>query len=222
MRLGKEIQKLLRAPRVDVNIQALIFDWGGVIQRTEDWAPRRALDRELGLAPGGVDQAVFESEAWQLASTGRCTSDEAWSQIAAALGIPEREILPFLERFFAGDRRDARLVALIQALRDRGMPVGLLSNAPPPRLSDHSSAGQWGDASLFDVQVFSYQVGTLKPKPKMYRTIVRALRVPPHEALFVDDAPANVQGARDEGLNAVLFSDTDSLLHSLLHMGIRL
>ena len=31
-------------------IEAVIFDWGGVIQRTVDHGPRRRLSKELGLS----------------------------------------------------------------------------------------------------------------------------------------------------------------------------
>lgn len=203
-----------------MTVRSLIFDWGGVIQRTEDWEPRRRLAHELGLEPDVLDQRVFGCDAWEQASTGRCTSDEAWRQIGLDLGIPEKELLTFIERFFSGDQRDARLIALIRNLRKRGTPVGLLSNALPPRERDESPAGQWGDASLFDVQVFSYQVGVLKPDPRMYRAVLETMHLRPGEALFVDDAPANVQGARDVGLNASLFCDTDGLLRSLARMGM--
>lgn len=193
-------------------MKAIIFDWGGVIQRTEERAPREALERELGLPPGGVERAVFESEIWQRASIGQCSAEEAWGAIVAALGWPPQRVDEFVERFFAGDRVDERLVQLIRDLRARGLRVGLLSNAPPGRKHSASAAGRWGMEGLFDAQVFSYQVGALKPHPSMYVAILAALGVEAREALFVDDAPANVEGARAVGMRAVRFTDAEALI----------
>ena len=85
--VGQEIQELLRASGGETMIRAIIFDWGGVIQRTADYGPRRRLDEELGLRPGTVERAVFASRVWQLASTGRCPADEAWTIITRALRV---------------------------------------------------------------------------------------------------------------------------------------
>ncbi len=200
--------------------RALVFDWGGVIQRTHTWEPRHALDRELGLPAGSVERAVFESSVWELASTGGCSADEAWDAIVASLGWPEGRLSEFVERFFAGDRVDQDLVRLVRWLRARGVKVGLLSNAPPGRSSSQSASARWGMEGLFDAQVFSYQVGALKPDPHMYRAILEALDVSAREALFVDDAITNVQGALAVGMQAVHFCGVDALLRELVHHGL--
>jgi len=196
-------------------IRALVFDWGGVIQRTEDPGPRRSLANELGISPADLDRAVFESDAWHRASIGRMCADEAWGMIAKSVGWPSGAVDGFVERFFAGDRLDDRIIALIRHLRGEGIPVGLLSNAVPDRKSTISRAASWGMPSLFDEQVFSYQVGALKPQAVMYWRILGALGVAACDALLVDDAAQNVAGARVVGMEAILFSGTGPLLQDL-------
>jgi HAD superfamily hydrolase (TIGR01509 family) len=201
-------------------IQALVFDWGGVIQRTLDPQPRLALDEELGLAHGTVERAVFSSPVWELASLGRCSADEAWREIVTSLGYSSTDVVSFIERFFAGDRLDAALIALIKELRAQGMPVGLLSNAPAERQSDRNPIGRWGQAGLFDVQIFSYQLGVVKPHPDTYRAILSALGTRPQHTLFIDDAQANVRGAWREGMHAIQFRDTPALVRALRCFGL--
>ena len=214
-------------------IRAVVFDWGGVIQRTMDCGPRRALDSELGLPSGSVERAVFHSAEWEQASRGKCSADEAWAAIVASLGYPPDRIREFIERFFAGDRLDREFLWIIRVLRRQGLRVGLLSNAPPGRTSDDSSVGRWGLDGLFDAQVFSYQVGVLKPDPRMYGTILAALAVPPGgdltadeltagETLFIDDSPVNVQGALDVGMDALRFVSVGALRRDLARRGIPL
>ena len=201
-------------------ISALIFDWGGVIQRTASHASRHALDAELGLAPGSVERAVFESAIWHEASIGRCGADVAWGTIVGSVGWPAERMDEFVERFFAGDHVDQVLVEHIRFWRGRGLKVGLLSNAPPGRSRGASAAGRWGMEGLFDAQVFSYQVGVLKPDPRMYRAILAALEVPAEQSLFIDDAPANVLGALRAGMGAVRFVGVDVLLQHLACLGL--
>lgn len=201
-------------------IRAVIWDWGGVLQRTEDPAPRRQLAAELGLAPEELERAVFESIIWRQASLGQCPSDMAWELIVASLGLPCSQVDSFVERFFAGDRVDPELVAWIRHLRAQGVRMGLLSNAIPPRAGGRSPMARWGQEDLFDAQVFSYQVGALKPDARMYAAILAALGVAPAKALFVDDAPVNVQGAKALGMEAIHFTGREALRHALMAYGL--
>lgn len=196
-------------------IRAVIFDWGGVLQRTEDPAPRRELERELGMAEGALERAVFDHPLFEQASLGRVGADEAWLAAARAVGWPEAKIDEFVERFFAGDRIDERLVDLVRWWRIQGLRVGLLSNAPRGRTQGAGVAGRWGLDGVFDAQVFSHQVGAFKPDPRMYRAILAALQVAPQDALFVDDMEANVAGARALGIHAVRFHGYTELLADL-------
>jgi len=201
-------------------VRAVVFDWGGVLQRTVDPAPRLALAAALGRTRAGLEEAVFESACWDAASRGALPADAAWEAIARDLLWPAERLDELIVRFFAGDRVDEGLVRLIRDLRGAGVPVGLLSNAPPPRARGATGAGRWGMDGLFDVQVFSYEVGVLKPDPAMYARILGALGVAAAEALFVDDAPQNIAGARRMGMAAHLFTGVEDLIEELRRRGL--
>lgn len=201
-------------------IRALVFDWGGVFQRTLDYGPRQQLDVALHLPPGSVERAVFAAPIWEQASLGRCSAEEAWARIARELGYAPEGLEAFVRQFFAGDRVDPELVALVRFYRERGFPVGLLSNAPRGLSGALSAVARWGQQDLFDAQVFSYQVGALKPDRRMYEAILAALDVAACEALFVDDSPPNVEGARAVGMPAVHFVGVAPLLEELARWGL--
>lgn len=202
-------------------IRGLIFDWGGVLQRTVDRAPRRELAAELGLSEGELERAVFDSDAWHRACVGRLSGDAVWTATAAAVGWPTQRLDEFVARFFGGDRLNEPLLDAIRHLRRRGVGVVLCSNAPPAR-SGQASAGRWGMEGLFDAQVFSHDVGELKPHPAMYREALRALGADAAGALFVDDVPANVDAARALGIDGLLFTGNDELLRELASRGLPL
>ncbi len=58
----------------------------------------------------------------------------------------------------------------------------------------------------FDHVTFSCEIGVLKPEPEIYEHALRGLGVAPAEAVFLDDRPENVEGARHLGLHAELFT----------------
>ena len=68
-------------------IQAVIFDWGGVLMRTADPGPRLAWDARLGLAAGSISRLVFESGDWRRAQLGQIGEDEVWSNLGARLSL---------------------------------------------------------------------------------------------------------------------------------------
>jgi glucose-1-phosphatase len=57
----------------------------------------------------------------------------------------------------------------------------------------------------FDELVFSYDVGEMKPSPKMFEAAVEKAKCSPNECLFIDDKLINVEGAISYGLEAIQF-----------------
>jgi 2-haloacid dehalogenase len=92
------------------------------------------------------------------------------------------------------------LMAYIGRLRAR-YHVGLLSNA-----SDGARAlfaEKYGILTSFDSVTISAEEGIMKPDPRIYRIALARAGVRPGEAIFVDDALRNVEGARACGLVAL-------------------
>ncbi len=75
-------------------------------------------------------------------------------------------------------------------------------------------------AGLFDAQVFSYEVGALKPDLRMYLAVLQKLGTPAEATLFIDDAPTNVAGAKEAGLRALCFRDVRRLAAELDYDGV--
>lgn len=196
--------------------QTIIFDYGGVLVRTEDYAPRHAWDDRLNLPRGSVERAVHDSESWLQAMAGRLSLADYWADVARQLGLDAADIPRLAADFYAGDRLDTALVAYIQRLRDRGCTVALLSNASPALRGELASLGI---AGLFDPLVVSCEIGILKPEPGAYQAVLERAQRPPADAVFIDDMPANIEGAQAVGIHGILYTpglDLPSLLEPLL------
>jgi putative hydrolase of the HAD superfamily len=99
-------------------------------------------------------------------------------------------------------------MSVLGEARERGHSLSLLSNAP------HEFANAMaGNPVLADFEhvIFSAWIGVIKPDPGAFAAAVQELGRPPGEIVFVDDRPANVEGARRAGLRAVQFTSAEQL-----------
>lgn len=192
-------------------IRAVILDWGGVIMRTADPAPRLDWDRRLGLEPGKINDLVFASPEWACTLDGRMDEDGFWAAWGARLGFSPQTLQGIRRDFFAGDRLDASLVGIIRSLRPR-FATGLLSNFGA-HLRAELERLELLDA--FDAIVISGQVGVTKPHPRIYQLAAEWLGVPPAECLFVDDFTENIMGARQAGMQTLHFYPVESAVAQL-------
>jgi len=198
-------------------IRTLIVDWGGVLMRTVDIRPRMAWERRLGLPPGDLADLFFRGRAWERALRGEATLDDVWTEVAHHLELSEGKTAALSQDFWAGDRLDQDLVALIRDLRRQGLRTALLSNHTshlPGVLAD------LGLDDLFDVEVVSALEGATKPDPLIYRRTLERLETPPPEAVFVDDQWANVEAARRLGMVGLRFQGIAHLRRKLAAAGL--
>ncbi|MFI9385255.1 HAD-IA family hydrolase [Kutzneria sp. NPDC052558] len=89
------------------------------------------------------------------------------------------------------------LIGAVLAARQAGIRTALLSNADGP-----GEPIPWLDR-LFDVLVFSGDVGVAKPDVEIYRLTVARLGLAAGECVFVDDLAVNIRGAVAAGLVGV-------------------
>jgi HAD superfamily hydrolase (TIGR01509 family) len=190
-----------------VTIEAVFFDLGGVILRTEHQAPREHLAERLSLSYDELSGLVFGSESARDASLGRVTPAQHWEAVAKRLGRPPSEIAALRDEFFGGDVLDRALLDLIRSLRPRRR-TGLISNAWLD-LRDYIGRNAFEDA--FDSIVVSAEVGVLKPDPAIYKMAMDSVGASPAQSLMVDDTAENIAGAEALGMHGILFRDPEDL-----------
>jgi len=197
-----------------MNIRAVYFDFGGVLVRTEDKAPRTRLAERLGMSYKEVEGVVFASESSRLASTGAIPEEAHWQACAEALGVSRQEMDAIGQEFFAGDVIDTGLLDTIRSLRPQ-YKIGLISNAWSG-LRVYITRN--GFADIFDHMVISAEVGMMKPDPQIYYHALEQFGVIPQEAVFLDDFEENITGAQAIGMNAIHFTDPRQAIQQLKSM----
>lgn len=73
----------------------------------------------------------------------------------------------------------------------------------------------------FHDRVLSYEVGALKPDPRIYQEAVRRAGCEPSECFYTDDIPEYVEAARRLGMIAVQFLSAGQLARELASHGVR-
>lgn len=111
-----------------------------------------------------------------------------------------------------------RMVAWQEQLRQRGLKRAILSNMGDAVHTALIAGHAW--ISSFDVLVWSYELGVIKPDPAIYRHALGKLNLPPEETLFLDDRAENTAAARALGMNAITFSTVDKLREDLVAAGL--
>lgn len=198
-------------------IQAIIFDIGGVLVRTENHDQRRALEARLGLADRESEAIVFGSDMGTKAQRGDITDEELWAWVGQRLNLDEDNLAAFRNSFWAGDVLDTALVEFIRTLRPR-YQTAVISNATDG-LQD-ALAHKFRITDAFDLIVGSATEKVMKPDPEIYmRTLARLGRTP-EEAVFVDDFAHNIEAARALGLHTIHFRPDTEVPMELARLGV--
>ena len=196
------------------DVRAVIFDWGGVMERSPDETYVAGWERRLALEPGTLPEVLW-GKVWRQLEVGAITNDDFRQHIADRLGLPDAEAAGrFVKEFYADDRFNPETVAAARALRGR-YKVALLTNAFPGQ--DDLIHKQFGINvyAEFDAYINSAYVGLRKPDPVIFHLTLDQLDVAPQQAIFLDDNLRNVDAARALGIHTVQFLDPATSLAEL-------
>jgi putative hydrolase of the HAD superfamily len=79
---------------------------------------------------------------------------------------------------------------------------------------------QFGLSQICDLFVSSCYVGMRKPDEKIYRVALDMIQKTPDECCFIDDRPANIDGAAKVSMRTVLMRDSAQLKKDLQSLGV--
>jgi putative hydrolase of the HAD superfamily len=99
-------------------------------------------------------------------------------------------------------------VEVLIRLRDRGLRLGVLSEAWPS-LTEHYKRHKL--LEFFDAFVISAQEARLKDDPRLFATAAERMALPSGAILFVDDWPPHVQTAIASGFRGIVLARDDDV-----------
>jgi len=193
-------------------IKAVIFDLGGVLLRTSDFAPREHLAASLNMDRHELEELIFGGDSGGKAQNGEISTEQHWENVRHQLGFTHQDLKAMLAKFFYTDELDMELLDYVRNLH-KTYKTALLSNATDDLRQ--RIAEQWHFEYAFDVMVISAEVGMVKPDPKIFLLALQMLGVSADEAVFVDDFQRNVEAARSVGMHAIRFQNPQQIRDEL-------
>jgi putative hydrolase of the HAD superfamily len=194
---------------MNATIRSVIVDFGDVLFRTEDPSGRRRWEKQLGLPSGDLARLVFESEVGGQSMVGRATEADVWQHVADTFSLDDETLGQLIRDFWSGAQLDTELVEFVRSLRPR-YRTAILSDAWPGVRDVFTQV--LGLDAVVDEIIISAEEGIAKPDPRIFRIAAERLGVRPQEAVFVDDRPDNVQGARAVGMRGIQFETREQTI----------
>jgi FMN phosphatase YigB (HAD superfamily) len=201
---------------MNARVQAVVFDIGNVLVK---WDAALAFLPDLGSRAAAE---AFLARVDFSARNYRGDGGESFRAMASEIADPADAAI-----FARYPDRMGLAVAepisgtwdIIDALRARATPLHAITNWSaetwPAGLGAHPRLTE-----VFGTIIVSGLERMVKPQPEIFHLMCARTGLAPQDCLFVDDAPANVDGARAVGMAAHLFTTPEALRADLTERGM--
>lgn len=188
-------------------IKAVTFDLDGVYFTSESFSN---FKKSLGVHN-------FNDDAMAQFKRGEISEDKFWDLTRQEFDIKlsNQEISELLADSYSVNQN---VVDVVKKVRNLGIKTCICTNNFPTRIN--SLDNKFNFLNDFDVQIFSYQVGAMKPDLKIFQSLIEKSEYQPSEIIFADDKQANVDAALSLGINAFLYTNFDAFIKQLQYLGL--
>lgn len=184
-------------------IDAVVFDVGNVLLT---WTPEEQLNRIIPERPdlhAELTVRIFKSPYWCMRDRGSATVEE----VIDAMSASAPELKPYISRVMRGWVDLPVIpegVAALEACKAHGKKLYALTNYAD---KEFAYACQKHDFfSLFDDYVVSGRERLVKPGHEIYELLTERFGLDPARTLFIDDSPANIEGALHCGWQGICYN----------------
>jgi 2-haloacid dehalogenase len=201
---------------------AVVFDLGNVLIT---WDPVEAVAVAVGheRARSFVADPDFDFAAWNHANDAGRGLDEAERVALASHPHYAEEIVAYREHFGASLVGEVPgTVQILRELHAADVPLFALTNWSADLFP--VALDRFDFLDLFEDIIVSGEEGVGKPDPEIFEILEERIR---HvsgldDSIFIDDSPINVMAALAVGLDAIRFTDPESLREDLVVRGLPL
>ena len=192
-------------------IRNILFDMGNVLL----YFDRQLFLNRLDVSEEEKQQLmrrVFLSTEWVQMDRG--TLDEPQAEARMCADLPEHlhsAVHALVSKWDEPILPIPGMYELVEELKAKGYGIYLLSNA------SHRQHEYWKKVTvekLFDGTIISADEGVMKPGAEYFLRALKRFGLKAEECFFVDDQPANVEGAAFCGIPGEVFHGDAALLRS--------
>jgi putative hydrolase of the HAD superfamily len=197
--------------RGDMDIDAVLFDFGGVIAEEGFKQGLAAIARAHGLDERTFIEVAYDTIYATGYVLGKVPESTFWNALRQKTGIKGTDAVLRNEIFSRFIVRDW-MIDLVRSLKADGVKVGILSDQTD--MLDMLDK-KYDFFRLFDYVFNSYHMGKGKRDQSLFDDIVHALKTEQERVLFIDDDAGNVERAKKKGWKGIQYIDRDSFQKDL-------
>jgi epoxide hydrolase-like predicted phosphatase len=188
-------------------IKVYCFDLDGVVFAPTCFKDFKAKIADITVYPDKIDH-VFHGEKMDLFKKGVVAENEFWVYANTELGL-SMSIGDYMTLLSSCYKVQPQVRDIIMKLRSEGKRIALCTNNFVTRIQAAQAATQFLD--MFDTQIFSYNIGALKPDVKIFQALIDQSGCEPAEIFYSDDNDDKLAGAKALGIKCMAIQNISEL-----------
>lgn len=207
--------------------KAVIFDVGGVLNLGNYSSTSIRGHRCLGIHNYISRKLKIPLDQWfdsidsvyADAIEGKISEAKTMSVISKNIQISPKKLERLLiQDYHKNFRKNKKIYSLAIRLKKQGYKIAILSD-------------QWGPSRKaliekkylenFHPVIISCDVGIRKPDIKIYKLLLKKIKLKPRQCVFIDNQIWNIESAKKIGMKTILFKNNKKLIRELNNLGIK-
>lgn len=194
-----------------MEIKAICFDLDGVYFTPESFQRfKKAISK--GVDDEIVNNVLYKSNMMLSFKKGEISENEYWDFVRSELKInfENEQIFEILKDSY---EVNPKIVELVRTVREKGYKTCICSNNFETRIRELNK--KFDFLKDFDVHIFSYKTGVMKPDKKIYEALIRESHVNADQIVYSDDSSEKLVGANELGIHTFVFESVEGFVNKL-------
>lgn len=194
-----------------MEIKAICFDLDGVYFTPESFQKfKRTISN--GVDEEIVNNVLYKSNEMLSFKKGLITENEYWNFVRRELKIDlkNEQLFEILKDSY---ETNLQIVDLVRTVRKKGYKTCICSNNFETRIRELNK--KFDFLKDFDVHIFSYKTGVMKPDKGIFEALIRESHVDANQIVYSDDSPEKLLGANELGIHTFVFETVDGFVNQL-------
>ncbi|MDP3966082.1 MAG: HAD-IA family hydrolase, partial [archaeon] len=157
---------------------------------------------------------------YSLSVEGKISESKLMENLSRKFNYPKKSLKKFyIDSYKKMYGKNRFLIKFAKKLKNKGFRIAILSD-------------QWHLSNpalipkkfhkIFSPVLVSCSVGVRKPDPRIYKILIKKLKVRPEEILFIDDRPWNLDPARKLRIKTLAFTGNENFEKQIKKFGLKI
>jgi len=218
VKITKKSKKVVLKNNKNTNkIKAIIFDVNGVLMLGRGKDVHEYMAQKL---KSNIERWFDTIEPyWSEIVKDESKTLSFLTNVTQEYQIPESKIGKLLRKAFKKRfKKNRKLIKIIKKLNKKGYKTAIFSDQTS---FSYDAFKKYNLDSIVDITLWSQKEGLRKPDMKFYKLLIKRLKLPAKNCLFVDNHDWNLIPARKLGIKTILFEDNKQTINDLKSLGVK-